>query len=337
MTCLSCGAEMPPNLLLCPSCHALVHADELKTLAANAEGETAAGNLTKALEDWRRALELLPKGSAQYSAVTQKIAALVTRLDASSVDPKAHAKKPKWAEGGGALGVIGLLLWKFKFAAIFILTKGKLLLLGLGKASTFFSMLLSFWIYAQRWGWQFALGFVLSIYVHEMGHVYRLSRYGIRATAPMFIPFFGAMIRLQQYPATPHEEARVGLAGPLWGLGACIVTYVIHLATNIEVFASIAKTAAWINIFNLLPVWQLDGSHAFKALTKIDRGIIAVLFAALWFFTGDGLLGLIFVVMAFRSFQKDAPATKDTPILLEFAIIAISLSLLTKIAVNTGY
>lgn len=327
---------MPPNLLLCPSCHALVHADELKTLAANAESETAAGNLTKALEHWRRALELLPPNSAQHAAVTQKMAGLVKTLDASSVDPKVAPKKPKWAEGGGILGALGLLLWKFKFAAIFLLTKGKLLLLGLGKASTFFSMLLSFWLYASRWGWKFALGFVLSIYIHEMGHVYRLSRYGIRATAPMFIPFFGALIRLKQYPATPHEEARVGLAGPLWGLGACIVTYLIHLATNIEVFANIAQTAAWMNLFNLIPVWQLDGSHAFKALAKMERGIITVLFAAMWSITQQGLLALIFVVMAFRCFQKDAPAKNDTPILMEFAVIAIALSLIAQIAVNTG-
>src|SRR4051812_44686466 len=119
MTCLSCGAEMAPNLLVCPSCHALVHAAELKSLAASAESETAQGNLTKALEHWRRAIELLPKGSAQHTAITQKIADLIKRVDATGVDAKAAPRKPKWAEGGGALGVIGLLLFKFKFLIIF--------------------------------------------------------------------------------------------------------------------------------------------------------------------------------------------------------------------------
>lgn len=334
MTCLTCGAEMAPNLLVCPSCHALVHAAELKTLASSAEAETAQGNLTKALENWRRAIELLPKGSAQHIAITEKIAGLIKRLDAMGIDPKAAPKKPKWAEGGGALGVIGLLLWKFKFLLIFILTKAKLLLLGFSKAGTVLSMLLSISLYTTVFGWKFAVGFVLSIYVHEMGHVYRLSRYGIRATAPMFIPFFGAMIRLKQYPASPHEEARVGLAGPLWGLGGCIVTYAIYLATKIEAIAAIAHTAAWLNLFNLLPVWQLDGSHAFKALSKIERGIIAALFAGMWYATEEGLLGLLFVVAAFRAFMKDSAAKRDMPILVEFAVIIIGLSLLTFIQVN---
>src|SRR3989454_12639768 len=81
-------------------------------------------------------------------------------------------------------------------------------------------MLLSAGVYWAAWGWKFALGVVLSIYVHEMGHVQALQRYGIKATAPMFIPGVGAVVRLKQYPASPREDARVGLAGPLGGLGA---------------------------------------------------------------------------------------------------------------------
>src|SRR2546430_4861243 len=78
-------------------------------------------------------------------------------------------------------------------------------------------MLLSAGVYWTIWGWKFALGVVLSIYVHEMGHVQALQRYGIKATAPMFIPGVGAVVRLKQYPADRREDARVGLAGPLWG------------------------------------------------------------------------------------------------------------------------
>jgi Zn-dependent protease len=63
------------------------------------------------------------------------------------------------------LGALGALLVKFKFALVFLLTKAKLLLLGLTKASTFFSMLLSAGVYWTIWGWKFALGVVLSIYL----------------------------------------------------------------------------------------------------------------------------------------------------------------------------
>jgi Zn-dependent protease len=332
MICVQCGAEIAPGLLVCPSCHGLVYAEELKTLAAHAEAATMMGDATKALAHWRRALEILPPSSTQHSAVTAKVNELVRRLDAT--EGKTSGPKPNWAKAGGIMGALGLLLWKLKFIVVFILTKGKLLLLGLTKGSTFFSMLLSFGVYWSVFGWKFAAGIILCIYVHEMGHIYRLTRYGIKATAPMFIPGLGARIRQQQYPASPHEDARVGLAGPIWGLGASIAAYLIHVYTQNEFFAVLAKANAWINLFNLLPVWQLDGNHAFRALNRFQRGFIAALMLAAWAYTQDGLMIILTLVAAFRTFQKDAPREADNSILMEFAILLVALSLLAKIAVH---
>jgi len=331
MRCSHCAGEIPPNILACPNCHALVHAAELKTLAGDAEAETARGDYTTALTHWRRALELLPSNSSQHIAIRAKVNDLVQRLETHA--PVERPKKPKWASLGGTLGVVGLLLWKFKFVVVFLLTKAKLLLFGLTKASTFFSMLLSIGVYWTLWGWKFALGFVLSIYVHEMGHIWQLRRYGIKATAPMFIPGLGAVIRIKQMPASPHEEARYGLAGPVWGLGAAIFCYLVYLATGASIFAAIAKVGAWINLFNLLPVWQLDGNHAFKALTRNERGVIAGLMGILWFTTTDGLLLILALVAAFRTFQKDVPAARNTAILVEFIVLLVTLSALSVINV----
>jgi Zn-dependent protease len=297
MTCPQCATELPPNLLVCPSCRALVHSAELKTLAAQAEAETAAGRLTEALTHWRRALELLPPNSAQHTAITQKVNQIVLHLDKTGGAP-APAKKG-FGNKGWALGIVALL--------ISVLSKGKALLFGLTKASTFFSMLLSIGVYWNVFGWKLAVGLIISIYIHEIGHVYLLHRYGIKATAPMFIPGLGALIRQKQYPASPYEDARVGLAGPIWGLAAAGACYVIHLATGYQIYAAIAQWGALINLFNLLPVWQLDGSHAFRALSKTERIAIAALCALMAWVTAQGFLWLIALVGGFRAFQKDAP------------------------------
>ncbi|HEX7860769.1 MAG TPA: site-2 protease family protein [Verrucomicrobiae bacterium] len=332
MTCTQCSAEIAQGLLVCPSCHTLVHRDELKTIAAEAEAASAAGALAESLNAWRRALQLLPPHSAQHAAIRQKTDQLVRQIDSAPHSAKA-APKPKWASAAGTLGVIGLLLWKFKFILVFALTKAKLLLLGLTKASTFFSMLLSLGLYWSIWGWKFALGIVLSIYVHEMGHIWMLRRYGIPATAPMFIPGLGAFIRMKQYPASPHEDARVGLAGPVWGLGAAVASWLIFLGTGAPIFAAIARFGAWVNLFNLLPIFQLDGGHAFRALTKKERALIAALMFVMWITTHEGLLLILAAVAAFRAFQKDAPTQRDTKILLHFAFLIITLSLLSKLPV----
>jgi len=216
--CPDCGAQVAPALLACPACHRLVHADALKRLAADAEQAKQTGDTSAELAAWRQALELLPPDTAQHQTVAARVAELSRAVDRQPAGAKHGSRLGKGAAGG--LGALGVLLAKFKFALLFVITKAKLLLLGLTKASTLLSMLLSMGVYWTLWGWKFAAGFVVSIYIHEMGHVQALTHYGIKATAPMFIPGVGAFIRLKQYPTDRREDARVGLAGPIWGAGA---------------------------------------------------------------------------------------------------------------------
>src|SRR2546430_11600704 len=81
----------------------------------------------------------------------------------------------------------------------------------------------------------------------------------------MFIPGVAAFIRLKQYPTDRREDARVGLAGPIWGAGAAIAAYGVYLATGAGIWGAIAHVGAYINLFNLLPVWQLDGGRGFRS------------------------------------------------------------------------
>src|SRR5580765_5040319 len=208
----------------------------------------------------------------------------------AATPPQLPAPSQSSGEGKKKLGVIGTivaLLLKFKTVGLLILTKGKLVLLGLTKLNTLLSMLVSIGVYWALYGWKFGLGFVLSIYVHEMGHVIALARYGIPASSPMFIPGFGAFVRLKAYPASPGEDARVGLAGPLWGLGAALACIGIGVITDSGLFTALAKVGAWVNVFNLIPVWQLDGSRGFRALTRHHRMIVAISAALLWLWTSE--------------------------------------------------
>ena len=74
-------------------------------------------------------------------------------------------------------------------------------------------MLISIGAYALLWGWQFAVGFVLLLLVHELGHVLEAKRQGLPVSAPMFIPFLGALIPLKQLPDNAWAEAKVAIAG----------------------------------------------------------------------------------------------------------------------------
>jgi len=309
-----------------------VHADELKRLAAVAERATQAGDRSAALAAWREALDLLPGDSTQHHMVSARVLQLSRALDGQQ-EPQAATQTSRLGKGAAGLGALGALLLKFKFALLFLLTKAKLLLLGLTKASTFFTMLLSAGVYWTIWGWKFALGVVLSIYVHEMGHVQALQRYGIKATAPMFIPGVGAVVRLKQYPADRREDARVGLAGPIWGLGAAAVAYAVYRATGSGIWGAIAHFGAWVNLFNLLPVWQLDGGRGFRALTRGQRWIAAALIGSMWLLTGEGLLVLVGLAAAASAGFSEAADQPDPTILAQYGLLVIVLSLLSWSAV----
>jgi Zn-dependent protease len=163
----------------------------------------------------------------------------------------------------GVLAAIGALLLKFgaKFKALLlILPKVKIL-------STSATMLVSIAAYALIWGWKFAVGFVLLLLIHEMGHVIQLRREGVPATAPLFIPFLGAVVGMKRMPDDAGAEARVGLAGPVLGSIGCLIPLALYGLTGDDLFKALAFVGFFLNLFNLLPVLPLDGGRAMAALT----------------------------------------------------------------------
>jgi Zn-dependent protease len=153
---------------------------------------------------------------------------------------------------------------------LFLLSKAKFvgLVAGVLKWKTLATMLLSIGAYALEWGWAFAAGFVLLIFVHEMGHAVALRREGIPAGAPVFIPFVGAFVAMHGRPRDAAVEARVAIAGPLIGSLAAWLTLGAGLAWPQPLLVALGHTAVLLNLFNLVPVPPLDGGRIAGAFTR---------------------------------------------------------------------
>ena len=181
----------------------------------------------------------------------------------------------RWKELGkrllAPLAALGALLAKFKTIA-FALFKFKIF-------ATSGTMLVSIAAYAWIWGWKFAVGFVLLIFVHELGHVLELRRQGVPASAPLFIPFLGAVVGMKQMPENAWKESRVALAGPILGSIGAAVVWALGSALDSNLLVALAFTGFFLNLFNLLPIVPLDGGRA-----------VAAVHPALW---GLGLAGLV--------------------------------------------
>jgi len=162
---------------------------------------------------------------------------------------------------GAFLAKFGVVLLKFKFL---------------------FSMFVSAAIYVWIGGWWFGIGLVVLLFVHEMGHVIEARHQGLPVSAPMFIPFLGALITMKQMPQDAWREARIGIAGPLLGSAGAAVIYLAGVAYDSQHLKALAFLGFFINLFNLLPVSPLDGGR-----------IVAAIHPILWLFGVLGLLGLV--------------------------------------------
>ena len=192
-------------------------------------------------------------------------------------------------------------------AIVAFLAKIKTILLFLPKVkllATAGTMLVSIVAYATIWGFSFALGFVILILVHEMGHVIALRREGIKASAPMFIPFLGAVISARSLGDNAAAEARVGLAGPVLGsIGAAACIPLWH-ATGNELFRALAFTGFFLNLFNLLPVIPLDGGRAMAAMAPAMWVVGFLGMVALAILFPNPIILIIAVVAGFETYKR---------------------------------
>jgi Zn-dependent protease len=170
---------------------------------------------------------------------------------------------PRWKKRLLTLGPFGAFV-------LFLLGKLKLAvpLLKFANLGTFLSMLLAVWVYAVYWGLPFAVGFVLLIFVHEAGHAVVMRRLGLRAGAPVFIPFVGAVIAMKSLPRDAYVEALVGIGGPVLGSVGALVCLVVGWTTGSLLWYSLASTGFLINLFNLIPVSPLDGGRIVGVISK---------------------------------------------------------------------
>jgi Zn-dependent protease len=243
--------------------------------------------------------------------------------------PPENAPRPAPERRRGVGAAIGAAL-------VVVAAKAKVLLVALkalkfGKlAITMGSMAVMIAFEAQRGGWRFAVGFVLLILIHEIGHGVEIKRAGLQAGYPVFIPFFGALISLRGQPRSPVEEARIAFAGPLWGAAAAIATAALYLATRQRVLLSIAYAGFFLNLFNLTPLGFLDGGRVTKVFARRAWIVGLAIFAGMFAFTQAPqllIIGLMALSQVWRSGGSPpievAPADRRAVAVRYFALCGV--------------
>jgi Zn-dependent protease len=145
----------------------------------------------------------------------------------------------------------------------------------------------------------------------------------------MFIPGLGALVLLKRHVDDPITDARIGLAGPLWGLGAALAALAVHAVTRAPIWLAIAHLTGFVNLFNLIPVWQLDGSRGFHALSRGERWAVVAAVAITLAATEQRMLFLVGGVAVWRALQQEqGPGDRRT--LATFVVLVGALAWIAR-------
>jgi Zn-dependent protease len=134
---------------------------------------------------------------------------------------------------------------------------------------------------------------------------------------------------LKQHIGDPLTDAKVGLAGPVWGLGAALAAFGMYAVTGAPIWRAIAQLTGFLNLFNLIPVWQLDGSRGLHVLARSERWALVAAIALALMITGQRLLFIVGGVAVWRALQHET-GPGDARVLGVFVVLIFALLLFAR-------
>ncbi len=301
--CRKCGRELALASLACGQCHALVHAEELERLAAQAKEMEAKEEIHAAREQWMACLPLLPQTSQQAAWVREHVHELSLQADAAGALPvQTSEMESNWTK----------------------------------KLTPLVTLALFIAVYSAVEGLRFGGGFAVLILLHEMGHFVDIKRRGLPAEMPVFLPGLGAYVRWRALGVSLQTRAAVSLAGPLAGWIGSAACAFVWWKTGDGLWAALARTNAWLNILNLAPVWILDGGQAVYALSKVERVALLIASVILAVVAWEPTFMLVAVAAGVRVFTRDS-ATKSSPAITAYFVAVLALlALVMKVVPSQG-
>ncbi|MCH8473683.1 MAG: site-2 protease family protein [Opitutales bacterium] len=183
---------------------------------------------------------------------------------------------------------------------------------------TFF-LLLAFiafvgWSNAGPLGMTWQVGVLLLIFVcvvlHELGHSLAARRYGIPVDRILLLPI-GGMAQFRQIPRDPWKELMITIAGPAVNFFLAAVLFLglpdpwgfLQPDFNLYSLEGLLQVVFAVNVimgvFNLLPIFPMDGGRIFRALlayrlTYLNATFVAATVAKV--LAAAGILMALFVL-----------------------------------------
>ncbi len=201
--------------------------------------------------------------------------------------------------------------------------------------------------YSWMFTWEFSVILIISLVIHEYGHIWAMRTIGIPTRGFYLIPFVGGAAVQERAFRSRLEEHFVALAGPAFGLAQATLLYGLFVVTGHPLLGAAAAWVAVLNLVNMVPITPLDGGRIIKCATlSIGSGFgMAVLLSGiiacvvLMFWVKSWLIGLIALFSVFEfmferrthrftpePFLKRMPTGQIAWCLLSYVVVTVALA-----------
>jgi Zn-dependent protease len=325
--CVRCSGGTAAGLLACPRCHALVYRYELEQIASEAKALEDKADLFQARERWLTGIGLLPAKSNQAHWIRNHVLELEMSL-AEDASPKPEGALVRLIKRLGPVASLAVLFGKLKSVLVFV------------KFNFVFSLAAFVFFYWKALGVKYGIGIAMLVLTHEMGHYVEVKRRGLHADLPIFLPGLGAFVKWKAQGVPAEVRAAVSLAGPVFGAFSAAICAWLWWMTQEPVWAALASTAAWFNVFNLIPVSILDGAGVFPVLNAGGCIAIGTAGLALWQFSGEGVflpLAAFAILPVINGSQKQEGSQKHNyGLTAGFAVVLTALGTILWLMPKVG-
>lgn len=137
---------------------------------------------------------------------------------------------------------------------------------------------------------------ILVLVVHELGHLAAMRFFGYRDLKMFFIPLFGAAVSGKSEKPSSFQQAIVSLMGPVPGIIIGLIFAGLYFSTQNELFSDCARIFLFINGFNLLPFFPLDGGRVLETVLFVHRPKAELIFKL---FAGIALIAIAWELGSF--------------------------------------
>ena len=113
------------------------------------------------------------------------------------------------------------------------------------------------------------------------------------------------------------------------GTGAFTSQVVADLGIRVCAYLIDCIPALFLGLFNLIPIWQLDGSRGLHVLARWERWALVAAIAVALIATEQRLLLIVGGVAVWRALQQET-GPGDTRVLATFVVLVLALSWLAR-------